>query len=95
METTFAKWLREHGEVHSAYAIKRGLNHKSVAKLAGVGREPYEITRLNLNFVLKVAQETGIPIDTLVEDAARAARAPVAPRSYTKKGDNGGKFSNG
>jgi hypothetical protein len=83
METTFARWLREHDETRFAFEIKHGLNHGSVARLAGVGRAPSVVNRFSLDFLVKVSQETGIPVGTLIEEARKAAANPIPPRRYT------------
>jgi len=91
METTFARWLRERGESHQAYAARLRLNWIAVRRLAGVGREPYVIRTFRLDFISRVAKDTGIPIDILVGDAERAAADPVPPRTYTRKEGGDGK----
>ena len=91
METTFAKWLALRGELPYVYAKRHGLSQRGIGRLAGISREPYTITTFRLDFLRKVSLDTGIPIDTLTEDAVKAARNPVAPRPYTKKEDTDGK----
>ena len=85
METTFARWLRGRGEPHYAYAIRKKLGKKSVALMAGIGRQPQELTRLNYVALRRISEDSGIPVQTLIDDAARAARHPVEPRKYAKK----------
>ncbi len=85
METTFARWLRQRGEMHYRYADRKHLGKRSVALLAGIGREARAITRLNYTALRHISQDTGIPIQTLIDDAARAARNPVQPRKYVKR----------
>jgi hypothetical protein len=85
METTFARWLRERGEGHYAYAVRRRLGKISVALLAGVGREPREVTRLNYTALQRINEDSGIPIQTLIDEAAAAAKNPVEPRKYVKR----------
>jgi hypothetical protein len=83
METTFARWLQDRGEAHSAYAIRRGLNRLGVARLAGIGRKPSIAYYFYHHFLVNVSQDTGIPIETLVEEARKAAANPIPPRRYT------------
>ena len=91
METTFARWLRKRGEAHHVYAKRMGLGYISVARLIGIGREPQEIKRFSFLALTKVSADTGIPIQTLIDDAVKAARNPVEPRKYVKKGMDDGK----
>ena len=86
METTFAKWLRDRGEGHYAYAVRCRLGKISVALLAGVGREPREVTRLNYTALQRISADSGIPTQTLIDEAAAAAKNPVEPRKYNRKG---------
>ncbi len=85
METQFAKWLREHDESHSAFALRRGLGKRLVARLAGVSREETAVRRWIYPPLAAISDETGIPVDTLVREAGVAAKNPVAPRRYTRR----------
>ncbi len=76
--------------MHYAYAIRKRLGKTSVALLAGISRKARPITRLNYTALRHISNDTGIPIQTLIDDAARAARNPVQPRKYTKKGADDG-----
>ena len=85
METTFARWLRGRGEMYYAYAVRMRLGKKSVALLAGIGRRPQEIRWFNYTALKRISEDSGIPVQTLIDDAAKAARHPVEPRKYVKK----------
>ena len=89
METQFARWLREHEESHSAFALRRGLGKRLIARLAGVGCEPQTVSRWSYTPLSKIAEETGIAVHTLVNEAEAAAEKPVAPRKYTRRGTEG------
>ena len=91
METTFARWLRARGEAHHAYAKRMGLGYISVALLAGIGREPREVKRFSFLALTRVSEDTGIPIQVLIDETKAAARNPVEPRKYVKKGMDDGK----
>jgi hypothetical protein len=83
--TTFARWLAEHGEAHHAFANRYGISKEGVARLAGVGRAPAAIRYFKRAFLALVSSETGIPVETLIEDATRAAQNPTPPRRYVRK----------
>ena len=87
METAFAAWLREQGESPSAYALRRGVHRKPIMRLAGVAHGPQPIGNIFYPTLVKVSDETGIPIGTLIEDATRAAANPVPPRKYERKAE--------
>lgn len=91
MDTTFSKWLRAQGEAHYAYAKRRGLGQQSIRTLVGLGRVPRELTRLSLLALTRASEDSGIPIQTLIDEARAAARDPVEPRKYVKRGVEDGK----
>ena len=91
METTFAKWLSETGESHSAYALRRGMDKKRVMLMAGVSRTPQVIVRFNYPSLVTISEDTGIPIQILIDEAMAAAKNPVPPRQYNRKGVENGK----
>ncbi len=90
METTFALWLREAGESHSAYALRKSMQKRAVMLLAGVSRQPQRITLLHYPTLAEISRETGIPIQTLIDDAVAAAANPVPPRQYNRKEETDG-----
>ncbi len=85
METTFGRWLRLRGEAHYAYAVRKKIGKRAVAQLAGISREARKVTLINYTTLRHISNDTGIPIQTLIDDAARAARNPVQPRKYVKR----------
>ncbi len=85
METTFAKWLSERGESHSAYALRMNLSKRRVALMAGVSREPQQAAWFKYGTLSLVSKDTGIPIETLEREAREAAVNPIPPRKYTRK----------
>jgi hypothetical protein len=92
METAFARWLRERGESHSAYAIRNRMGKKQIARLAGVAREAKPIVRFyTYGALCEISKDTGIPIQVLIDDAVEAAHNPIEPRKYVKKGMDDGK----
>jgi hypothetical protein len=91
MQTAFARWLAERGEAHHAFAFRYGLYKEGVARLAGIGRQPYKIRYFKRSLLALVSAETGIPVETLIEDATRAAQNPTPPRRYNRKGMGDGK----
>ena len=86
MRTAFGRWLEKRGENHFAYAVRVGMNRTRVALLAGVSREPFTIIRWHMPSLTVISKETGISVARLIEDAARAAANPRAPRQYNRKG---------
>ena len=86
MRTAFARWLDKRGESHFAYAARNGMNRTRVALLAGVSREPREVTRWHMPSLTAISQETGISIARLIGDATKASANPVPPRQYNRKG---------
>ncbi len=91
MKTTFAKWLQAQGEAPHVYAKRAGLGYGSVTQLAGIGREPRELKRLSFLALTRASADSGIPIQTLIDEAKAAARNPVEPRKYVKRGVDDGK----
>ncbi len=88
--TTFARWLDARGEAPHAFANRFGVNREGIYRLAGIGREPRPIRYFKRDFLLLVSGETGIPVQTLIEDATRAAVNPTPPRKYVRKGVDDG-----
>jgi hypothetical protein len=91
MQTTFAVWLAERGEATYAFANRFGINQTSVARLAGVSRKAYTPRYFKRDFLTLVSGETGIPIETLIDDATKAAANPTPPRRYTRRENTDGK----
>jgi hypothetical protein len=94
METTFAKWLAARGETMNAFGLRMGMNRERVRFLAGVSREP-RLMGLRICFhvpsLTAISDETGIPIETLIADATKAAVNPLPPRQYNRKEKDDGK----
>ncbi len=91
METKFAAWLRKRGESHSAYALRIGMNKMRVALLAGIARQAQPIARFHYPSLARISEDTGIPIQILIDDAVEASKNPIAPRQYNRKGTEDGK----
>lgn len=84
METTFAVWLRQAGETPAAYARRTGHKYMMVRRLAGVASGDGSVGFLS-DKLLPIAEETGIPLGVLIEEAHEAAHDPTPPRRYRRK----------
>lgn len=72
--TTFARWLREHGETSSSFAIRTGFNNQVVYWLTGKPRSDKPVLNLSLALLGKISQETGISERRLAGEAIVAAK---------------------
>lgn len=84
MTTKFHAWLKARGEAPFAFARRHHVSGKTTRFLAGI-RNDGRVYHVTLEFMEKVSKETGIPIQTLYDEAKKATKNPLPPRPYRRR----------